>query len=107
MCSLGMYNCPPKETVSGHDSLPLAEPDHAVLSLLRGFAFPELSLGSSRGVLAITPPQHCTPLLGQLLCRISRAMALFSVRKPCVPFRPLDPPEMLLGEFNIDGSNFT
>lgn len=110
MCSLEMYNRPPREPVSGHGSLPLAKPDHAVLSLFHGFAFPELSLGSSRGAPAITPPQHCssgTPLLGQLLCRIRRAIALFSVGKACVPSRPLDPPEMFLGEFDIDGSNFT
>lgn len=110
MCSLEMYNCPPRETVSGRGPLPLAKPDHTVLSLFHDFAFPELSLGSSRGAPAITPPQHCssgTPLLGQLLCRIRRAMALFSVGESSVPSRPLDPPEMLLGQFNIDDSNFT
>lgn len=78
----------------------LAKANHTVLSLLHGFAFAELSLGSERRAPAVTLLQcrsSGTPLLGQLLCRIRREMSLFVAGKSCVPSRPLDPPQMMLG----------
>lgn len=66
-----------------------AEPHHAVLSLLRGFAFAEC------GAPAITP-------LGQ-----GEEMGLLRAGKCCALCRPLDQQKMEVEESKVCGNSFT